>query len=245
MELKKYGKGREGHGSIQNYYDGKKTIEEIRSFQSKKKYPGNAPPMRAIPLGFMGENMFDLCMRNANTTHPHPKPRAASYIIALATKHLLIDQLPQQSLFPLIIEELISKELDEETIEYLKIIDSIEDYHLYMTDEILYLPDKFHEQLCGPQPIPDWHTTVYGLPSDSMRTAGTVLYILKYYKTPFEALKVCMWIGGDVDSLGSIVLGIIGAKEGLSDIPERMKKDVEDPDYLISIGEGFKNWLKL
>ena len=46
-----------------------------------------------------------------------------------------------------------------------------------------------------------------GLNSDSMRTAGCVLYILKFYKDPFDTLRMCIRIGGDVDSLGSICLG--------------------------------------
>lgn len=47
----KYGFGRQGHGSIKGFFSGEKTIEEIRSFQRGRDYPGNAPPMRAVPLG--------------------------------------------------------------------------------------------------------------------------------------------------------------------------------------------------
>jgi len=230
--------------SLRKYYKGKLTIQEIKKNQNGKKYPGNAPPMRAIPLGFTGPHMYDLCINNANTTHPHPKAIAASVIIALATKHFLIDRLSQQTLFPTIIEELTKHNLDEETINYLKDIDTIEDYHQFIgEDHIVNFPNNVHEQLCGPQPFTFHDQPVYGLYSDSMRTAGIVLYILKHYKTPFDALKVSMWVGGDVDSLGSIVLGIVGAKDGLVDIPPWMTYELEAPEYLISIAEGFKNWV--
>jgi hypothetical protein len=32
---------------------GFKTLEEIRKRQTLSKYPGNAPPMRAIPIAFI------------------------------------------------------------------------------------------------------------------------------------------------------------------------------------------------
>lgn len=77
------------------FYKGKKSIEEIRAWQSSRDYPGNAPPMRALPLGassspllsnsawphalafatgFLPEDYMEFISRaNANATHPHPK----------------------------------------------------------------------------------------------------------------------------------------------------------------------------
>jgi len=43
---KKFGFGRQGHGSISRYYKGEISIQELREWQSKREYPGNAPPMR-------------------------------------------------------------------------------------------------------------------------------------------------------------------------------------------------------
>jgi hypothetical protein len=34
-----------------NFYTGAKTIDQVRAFQVGRDYPGNAPPMRALPLG--------------------------------------------------------------------------------------------------------------------------------------------------------------------------------------------------
>jgi hypothetical protein len=79
------------------------------------------------------------------------------------------------------------------------------------------------------QEIPDYHTfplgvtgregldykllcgnESFGLRSDSMHTIICVLYILKYHRNPLDTLKACIQMGGDVDSLASIALGIIG-----------------------------------
>jgi ADP-ribosylglycohydrolase len=53
-----------------------------------------------------------------------------------------------------------------------------------------------------------------------MRTAGCVLYLLKWHRDVFESLKECIRMGGDVDSLGAIVVGILGTYR-TSDHPTR------------------------
>jgi hypothetical protein len=36
---------------FRGYYEGKHSINEIREWQARREYPGNAPVMRAVPLG--------------------------------------------------------------------------------------------------------------------------------------------------------------------------------------------------
>jgi hypothetical protein len=80
----------------------------------------------------------------------------------------------------------VIQSFDADTYTYLSEVDKLPDYH----DELT--PENF-AVVCGPQvrrlglvvvifdqPLP-WYNVV-GLPCDSMRTAGAVLYLLKYYR---------------------------------------------------------------
>ncbi len=48
-----------------------------------------------------------------------------------------------------------------------------------------------------------------------MRTAGCVLYLLKWYTDPLEGLKAAVKMGGFVDSLAAVVLGTLGSPPAL------------------------------
>ena len=100
--------------------------------------------------------------------------------------------------------------------------------------------------LCGSQPIepPYFLSGIEGLPSDSKYTAGVVLYILKHIANPFEGLKYAIRIGGDVDSIASIVTGILTARYGLKSLPLFMFKNVEGKEYLEQIALKFNAFIK-
>jgi hypothetical protein len=49
-----------------------------------------------------------------------------------------------------------------------------------------------------------------------MRTAGCVLYLLKWYTDPLEGLKAAVKMGGFVDSLAAVVLGTLGSPIALA-----------------------------
>lgn len=90
--IKLKGYGRNGHGSMRWVYSGEKSVEEIRQFQRQRQYPGNAAPMRAVPLGFAPKQHLNrYAIINADATHPHPKARAASIAVARATRYLLLE----------------------------------------------------------------------------------------------------------------------------------------------------------
>ncbi|MNK18877.1 ADP-ribosylglycohydrolase [compost metagenome] len=231
----KKGYKRNGHGAMRWYFSGEKTIEEIKSFQKDKKYPGNAPPMRAIPLGFVAEDQLDrFAAINANCTHPHSLAVASSILVARAAQGILLKALAPEKIISYCIPF-----IDEpETIALLKVADE-----LPSPDQ---LKESDYEILCGPQPIKkdQFLPGLYGLPSNAMQTAVSVLYIVKHAKTPFEALKYSVNIGGDVDSLASICTGILAGKYGISDIPHYMIDNVEGREYMQEIGELFEKYVR-
>lgn len=226
---------RNGHGSIRLVYSGEKDIEEIRDFQRNKAYPGNAPPMRAIPVGFVKEELInEYAIVNATSTHPHPKAVDSSILIARAARGLLVEGIAH--------EELISYCLpyisDQETIEKLEAADK-----LYGPD---LLEGKDFEVLCGPQPLQkkEFIEGLYGLSSNAMYTAIAALYFIKHSRSAFEGLKHSINLGGDVDSLASIVTGILAGKYGIGDLPAYMIENVEGVTYLKEIAKDFENYTK-
>ena len=89
---------------------------------------------------------------------------------------------------------------------------------------------------------------MHGLYADSMRTAGVVLYILQHERGPLDALKASIDMGGDVDSVAALVLGVIAATSGLrfgeeGGLPWALLEDVEGVEYLIEEAKKFHSWL--
>ncbi len=225
---------RNGHGSIRLVYNGEKNIEDIKDFQRNKKYPGNAPPMRAIPIAFVNENLIETYATiNATCTHPHVKAIDSSILIARAARAFLIEGVSHQN----IISYCIPFISDEETIEILKQVNQ-----LLGPDE---LKEREFEWLCGPQPIKkkEFLEGMYGLPSNAMFTAISALYMIKHSHSAFEGLKNSIRLGGDVDSLASIVVGILAGKYGIADIPSYMIENVEGVSYLRTLAKEFENFV--
>jgi ADP-ribosylglycohydrolase len=231
--FKKNGYKRNGHGAIRTYYQGTSTIDEIKDFQRNRDYPGNAPPMRAIPIGFYNESEIEhLATMNANCTHPHPKAIASSIAIARAAHGLLCKSISQ-----------------EEIIDYvLPFISDDETQFLLNAANKLPRPDQLKEDdylvLCGKQPIEHKELMggMYGLPGNAMYTAVSALYFIKHSKDAFEGLRYSIQLGGDVDSLAAIVVGVLSAKYGIESLPQFMLNSVEDKPYLESLGQAFGEW---
>lgn len=221
------GYGRNGHGSMAWYYEGKMSIEQIRDFQRHRPNPGNAPAMRAIPFGLVAEHLVnDYAAINARATHPNPKAIQSSQIVARAAQYFLVKKGKAEGLIPYCLQNI---PLDEDYQAYLRAVNELPEY--------AKLSDTDFGILCGPQPIitPYFLPGIKGLPSDSKYTAGAVLYILKNAEDAFDALKKSVYLGGDVDSLASITTGIMAGCFGLGSLPEFVLEEVEGKDYLQKI----------
>lgn len=233
--IKEKGFGRNGHGSMSWYYSGEKTIEEIRSFQKKRPNPGNAPAMRAVPIGLIPSSLINAYAAiNANATHPNINAILASQCIARAAEFLLIQQGNVHELISYCIKTV---PLNEEYLSYLKAVEQLPPYN--------NLTEKDFEILCGAQPIqaPYFLAGIKGVPSDSKYTTGAVLYLLKQASTPFDALQKSVYLGGDVDSVASITTGILAGSMGLDSLPSFMLASVEGVSYLKEIGAHFSTRL--
>jgi len=226
------GIGRAGHGSIKHWYEGESTLDEIRDWQIKKENPGNAPVMRAALIGLVPPEILDeYAIINANATHPHPRARAASIVVARAAEYLW-DGGDQSNIIAHCREYV--QNVDYETFIYLGKIDRISELGTFIQQKAL-------EIICGRQPMFFKGKEVYGLPCSAMHTAGAALYILKHAKDPFDGLKRAAYMGGDIDSLGAIVVGILGGRDGIESLPKFMIEQVEGKERLEQVAENLKN----
>ena len=221
------GYGRNGHGSMRWYYDGEKTIEEVRDFQRNRPNPGNAPAMRATPLGLLPEHLInEYATINARATHPHPHAVMSSQIVARAAHHFLVRDGSPQDVFDYCLSNI---EFDPEFQQYLIAVNGLPKYG--------QLTKAHFEILCGPQPIrpPYFLPGINGMPSDSKYTAGCILYVLRESEDAMDALRKSVLIGGDVDSVASVTTAIMAGKHGLDSIPDFMIKSTEKISDLSSL----------
>jgi len=230
------GYGRNGHGSMAWFYEGKNSIQEIRDFQRNREFPGNAPPMRAMPLGFMDSSLINqYAIINADATHPHPKARAASILVARACEFLLVKNGKASELISYCLQYI--EDIDRETSD------------LLLKIEALPVPSKLSESdyeiLCGTQPIvaPRFLPGIKGLPSDAMLTAGSVLYVLKNSHSAFEGLINAIRMGGDVDTISAICCGILSGRYGIASLPSFMIELLHEKDYLLQVAAQFENFI--
>lgn len=230
LQLKGY--GRNGHGSMAWYYEGRLSIAEVRDFQRHRPNPGNAPAMRAIPFGLVAENLVNhYAAINAMATHPNAQAVQSSQIVARAARYFLVENGAKEDLIPYCLQKI---ELDEGYQNYLQAVDELPAYE--------ELSEADFSLLLGPQPIqePYFLPGIKGLPSDSKYTAGAVLYILKQSSDAFDALKKSVCFGGDVDSLAALTTGILAGRLGVQSLPQYMIEAVEGKEYLQKIAALFQ-----
>ncbi len=226
-----------GHGSIRHWYHGTKELEEIRALQRKKEDPGNAPTMRAVPFGFLPPHLIEpYSWINTNTTHPHPRGAAASILVAQATRMVLTDQDLSQ-VFPVLAPTL----------------KNFPDYgaELLQADEIgppETLTQAQMDFLFGDQQSPFFFmkpdNSYHGLSVKAFKTALTALYVLKHAENPWHGLETAIHLGGDVDSLASVVTGILCLRDGLDTIPDFVVEEVEGRAEIEKLATQFDHWRK-
>ncbi len=229
------GYGRNGHGSMSWYYSGEMTIDQVRDFQRDRPNPGNAPAMRAVPIGLISEHLInEYAAINANATHPNIHAIISSQCVARAAEFFLVKKGKQQEVISYCQEKI---KLNKEYKTYFQQVAQLPVYES--------LNDTHFEILCGSQPIqkPYFLPGIKGVPSDSMYTAGCVLYILKHSQTTMDALRKSIHLGGDVDSVASITTAIMASRTGLKSIPSFMLERVEGKKYLEKIEANFSEWL--
>ena len=112
---------------------------------------------------------------NADSTHPHPKARASSLLVARAAEYVIIHRKPLLDIISSLKHEI--KDIDEETFRYLEAVDQLPPHNIgradYTFNDPSNVPSDTHiELLCGPQPVKEYliHTHPLQLLADTTRT---------------------------------------------------------------------------
>jgi len=82
-----------------------------------------------------------------------------------------------------------------------------------------------------------------------MRTVGVVLYLLRWHRGPLDVLKASIDMGGDVDSVAALCLGILGASCGLrfgeeGGLSWSLLEELEGVEYLVAAAKAFSEWVE-
>jgi len=241
--------GRQGHGSIKAYLENRSpdVLSKIRE-KNANGPPGNAPIMRGALLGFI-KNPIDLrriTFANADMTHPHPTARFASYGIAIAVHGLIVSR---EVTRPHIIKYVC------ENFEAIKPYLHTQPEHVclaIMSDWLARINEEPAPTREGDYLHIDRKVLVdnpNGLGADALTTLGAVLYFVKHLdpKSPWTTFENCVLLGGDVDTLASVVMSIAGA-QGLidwinfSNWPRWTIDGLEGVDYICEIATQFEHW---
>lgn len=232
------GHGRQGQGSILRYLNDRRptVLQQIRDKHSDPRViPGNAPVMRAAIFAFVHDDAERerLAILNANITHPHDDARSASAALVYAVRQLVFEACPSQDIISSTIGYL-SDRGNESLLKYLHEVDQLA--APIITDGTTLIIDRV--TLVGSE---------YGLRSDSRRTLGAVLYFLKHLDEdyPWNTLIQCILLGGDVDTLGSVVMSVAGARglidwEYYTNWPKWTIEKLEGARYIYGVAEEFE-----
>ena len=191
--------------------------------------------MRAIPLGFLPEELIaPYAWINTNTTHPHPRGAAAGILIAHATRMALRDEnySPVMTRLAPVLHEFPGYGED------LLLADSFGPPESLTASEMDHLFGDQNTPWFFMQPDNSYH----GLTVSAFKTALTALYVLKHARDPWHGLELSIHLGGDVDSLASIVTGILCLRDGLDTLPEFMLAEVEGKTEIEELARQFDAW---
>ena len=182
----------------------------------------NGACMRSAPIGLISniKKVIEYATINAEATHNTPKGITSSVCVALASHYFYYNLGKPEKIFDFCINSY--PEMDRESLNYFNQLKKMK----YFDSKIIF--GKEHEK--------------FGVPCDGMLTTGAVFYILsKFSESANQTLKESVLLGGDVDSVASIALGIVAIHQGLKEIPTSLLYGLENGkygrNYLIELGE--------
>ena len=134
---------------------------------------------------------------------------------------------------------------DATTEAHLEKVEQLPDWHTFGERS---MPPAVHALLCGPQPLSKHGRQMHGIDSDAMRTAAVVLYVVRWHDGPRDALRASIDLGGDVDSIAALALGLVGGSAGLrfgeaGGLPWELLEGLEGAEYLASVAQRFSAWV--
>ena len=171
----------------------------------------NGSAMRALPLGLLPHvgSVLATSLINSEITHAHPEAVKASICVSLLAHYFYYRLGPPDVAVEYVLE--MTSRICPDAGDYLWKVAALTD-----TDYSVLL-DVHAER---------------GLPCDALMTLGVVLHIARrWFDDPFEALRQSILVGGDVDSVASLVLGAVLMLHPLESLPPFLLEDLENLNY--------------
>lgn len=234
---------RDGYGSFRYVLenrngDWERNLEEQRTKQRSSRYPGNGPLMRQIPFlfGFFSDkiNCFDCAVVNVEATHPNPSAIMSAVCLMRASQYLLLEKGPPIHLLDVLIRFCQDKKtknfVPADTIRdrYAQRITLLNSCEAPGDEKCNQLSDEAIGDMFGPTKCPYYDGI--GIPPSSEQTFYAAVYLLKWMDdiSGFGSLLRCISLGGDVDTLASIVASMVIPLKGKSSLPDWVKDNLEN-----------------
>ncbi len=225
---------RDGYGSFRHVLehrneDWRPYLEEQRIKQQQSPHPGNGPLMRQIPFLF-APDPYKCVLTNANATHPNPLAIVSGLCLMRASQYILMENGKP----PNVLQDLIGfcptlttveKGVVEHVVQRLRLLDVSKAPGNERCDQ---LSDTDIETMFGPTTCPYYQGV--GIPPFAQQTMYAAVYLLKWMDNgvdAFGSLLRCISLGGDVDTLGSIVASIVLPRKGTKSLPKWIEKNIE------------------
>jgi ADP-ribosylglycohydrolase len=193
---------------------------ELFRAENPAQIKSNGSAMRALPLGLYrdGEEVVAKSVLNSEITHAHPEAVKASVCVSLLAHYFYYRLGDPGEVISFVREK--SAGICPAADEYLGKVES-----LTATDYTVLLGDHADR----------------GLPCDALLTLGVVLHVARtWFDDPREALRQSILVGGDVDSVASLVLGGVMMLHPFDALPPFLLDDLENlrygRDYTLDLG---------
>jgi len=228
------------HKSFQNILDSVNSGEEF----IKKINPNsirNGAATRAVPIGVVPDidTVVEYAIINASLTHDTSKGRASSVAVALMSHmsfhygYMYCDT-----------EIFRAVHYGGDIHSYADIVRSIIIPRVKLLDAetATYMNDVLDMKKFDPVLLFGKEHSTKGVPCDGMRTVGAALYLLTKFTSPKDILIESVKLGGDVDSVAAISLGIgLVTDYYVGCLPSFLFDDLANHaygrDYLLSLGD--------
>jgi ADP-ribosylglycohydrolase len=206
---------------------GQEFIEKIHADATREGVTRNGAAMRSVPLGLVKDldTVVEYAKINASLTHNTSKGIASSVAVALMSHVAFYGgsiyhdrDVVRSVLIPNVAP------IDKETARYINDISHMDILRMRFNPLLLFGEKHYNN----------------GVPCDAMRTVGAMVYLLTNCYTPKEILEESVKLGGDVDSVASISLGISLTNDNVGNLPSFLYDDLTNHtygrDYLLALG---------
>jgi len=193
---------------------------------------GNGAAMRAGPFGLFPwkskEQMIQATILAAKITHIDPDACAGAVAIAVAHRHLIqCHEFKREDFCNAIVQTV--RPLSQKLSNLLE--------RVFDSKDLVIILDELSQVGEGPENTDTGKKGISGYVLPSVAAALSIF--MAFPKDPCKALGSAMLAGGDTDTIGSMVGGLIGTLNGYSIWPDHLATNVHEYENLLVVADSF------